>query len=369
MNIAFFVSSLLSSYWNGAATYYRGIGKALHERGHRVTFYEPDAYDRQKYRDIDPPPWAEVVVYSGNNEAVCYQLEAARGADLIIKASGVGVFDEMLEAGVVDLKTPSNLVAFWDVDAPATLERVQDCPGDAFRPLIPEFDLIFTYGGGRPVIEAYEALGAKACVPVYNGLDPEVHFPVAAEPRFEAALGFLANRLPDREARVDEFFFRAAAELPARSFLLGGNGWADKEMPENVSYLGHVGTEDHNAFNSSPLAVLNVNRESMARFGYSPATRVFEAAGAAACMISDPFAGVEEFFEPGAEILIAASGEGVAAEMEALAPDRARRIGEAARKRALAQHTYRSRIETVENALAIRSRFEGAASHPIGSRS
>ena len=196
LNIAFFGSSLTSAYWNGAATYYRGIIRALHERGHRVTFYEPDAYDRQKHRDMEDPEWARVVVYSDPYAA----LEQARGADLTVKASGVGVFDELLEAGVLE---SSGLCAFWDVDAPATLDRVHSNPLDPFAALIPRYDLIFTYGGGDPVVTAYQALGARACVPVYNALDPETHYPVAPDRRFACDLAFLGNRLPDREAPVD----------------------------------------------------------------------------------------------------------------------------------------------------------------------
>src|SRR5215207_3153311 len=130
LNISFFGSSLVSAYWNGAATYYRGIVRALHERGHRVTFYEPDAFERQKHRDIEDPPWARVVVYSAQSEAEVLQaVEQARGADLVVKASGVGVFDELLESAVLALQGPRTLVAFWDVDAPATLDRVHGDPG------------------------------------------------------------------------------------------------------------------------------------------------------------------------------------------------------------------------------------------------
>src|SRR5581483_5727603 len=116
---------------------------------------------------------------------------------------------------------------------------------------------------------------------------------------------FLGNRLPDREARVDMFFFDAARSLPGRRFLIGGNGWDDKAIPSNVASVGHVFTRDHNAFNSTPLALLNVNRESMARYGASPPTRIFEAAGAGACLISDAWAGIEKFLLPGTEILLA----------------------------------------------------------------
>lgn len=352
MNIAFFGSSLVSAYWNGAATYYRGILRALHQRGHRITFFEPDAYDRQKHRDLPDPPWAEVVVYPAEGDAgVLAALEQARSADLLVKASGVGVFDQLLERAVLELRRPGNLVAFWDVDAPATLDRVGSRPDEPFKPLIPRYDLVLTYGGGEPVVRGYRALGARACVPIYNALDPDTHHPVGPEPRFEAALSFLGNRLPDREARVEEFFLRAAAACPGKRFLLGGAGWGDKPVPENVRYVGHVYTRDHNAFNCTPRAVLNVSRESMARYGFSPATRVFEAAGAAACIVTDDWEGISLFLEPGEEILVARDGAEVAALLDGLTEERARRIGQAARRRILREHTYAHRAAQLEAVL------------------
>jgi spore maturation protein CgeB len=356
MEIAFFGSSLVSAYWNGAATYYRGIIRALHGLGHRITFYEPDAYDRQQHRDIPDPSWARVVVYSvDGQEAVRRALDEARGADLIVKASGVGVFDELLEEAVLALQKPGTLVLFWDVDAPATLDRVYRDPSDAFRALIPRYDLVLTYGGGQAVMDAYEALGARKCLPVYNAMDPATHHPVPPDPRFEGELGFLGNRLPDREARVEEFFLRAASELPESRFVLGGSGWGDKPMPANVHHVGHVYTRDHNAFNCSARAVLNISRESMARYGFSPATRVFEAAGAAACLITDYWEGIEQFLEPGSEILVARDGGEVAELVSALTTDRSRAIGEAARKRVLAEHTYGQRAEQLERLLGVQA--------------
>lgn len=358
LEIAFFGSSLVSAYWNGAATYYRGIVRALHDRGHHVTFYEPDAYGRQQHRDIGDPAWARVVVYAGEGEhGVLRALEQARGADLIVKASGVGVFDELLEREVLALRTPSNIVAFWDVDAPATLDRVMRDPTDAFRAHIPRYDVVFTYGGGDPVVRAYGSFGARRCVPIYNALDPSTHHPAAPDSRFECDLGFLGNRLPDREARVEEFFLRPATLLPDRRFLLGGNGWADKALPPNVTPLGHVYTHEHNAFNATARAVLNVNRESMARYGFSPPTRVFEAAGAAACLITDAWEGVEQFLEPGREVLVAANGEAVAAHLASLTADRAKVLGRAAQARVLSEHTYAHRaveVERVLDALTVR---------------
>jgi len=229
---------------------------------------------------------------------------------------------------------------------------VQNDPKDAFRACIPNYDIVLTYGGGAPVIEAYEALGARRCVPIYNALDPSTHHPVPVEERLRADMSFLGNRLPDREARVEEFFLRAAELQPGRSFLLGGSGWGDKPMPANVRWLGHVPTGDHNALNCSALAVLNIARESMARYGFSPATRVFEAAGAGACLITDAWVGLEQFLEPGEEVLVARDGEEVAAHLADLTPERARRIGDAALKRVLAQHTYTQRARLFEEALA-----------------
>src|SRR4051812_28636964 len=142
MTIAFFGSSLVSAYWNGAATYYRGILCALADRGHRVTFYEPDAFERQQHRDLADPPWATVCVYPATTDAVAAMIERSRGADLVVKASGVGVHDELLERLVPELAGPRTLVAFWDVDAPATLDRLERDPGDPFRALIPRYDVV-----------------------------------------------------------------------------------------------------------------------------------------------------------------------------------------------------------------------------------
>jgi spore maturation protein CgeB len=347
---------LVSAYWNGAATYYRGLLGALARRGHRITFYEPDAFGRQQHRDIDDPPWARVVVYSGTDSSGLSRcLDEAGRADFVVKASGVGVFDEILEREVAALKERGAVTIFWDVDAPATLQRLQRNAADPFYDVLPVYDLVFTYGGGPPVVEAYRRLGASECVPIYNAVDPATHRPVAPQARFAADLAFLGNRLPDREARVHEFFFGPAAALPQASFLLGGSGWEQNVPPlANVAYIGHVYTHQHNAFNCSSRALLNISRESMARVGYSPATRVFEAAGAGACLITDAWDGIESFLEPDREVLVAGDGEDVARHLKDLTPARAAAIGGAARQRVLAEHTYAHRARQVEALLSQR---------------
>jgi spore maturation protein CgeB len=348
MKIAFYGSSLLSSYWNGAATYYRGIIRDLARRGYDITFYEPDAYDRQSHRDIDPPDWCRVVVYPATIDHMKEVVARAADADIVIKASGVGVFDNELLEGVMDAARADAIRIFWDVDAAATVTELRADPDHPLHKTLPDLDAVLTYGGGPPIVAAYQSLGARNCRPIYNALDADTHRPVPPDDKFRCDLAFLANRLPDRERRVEEFFLSAAEQLPERSFLLGGAGWEDKQKPANVRYIGHVPTRDHNAFNATPIAVLNVARDSMASLGYSPATRVFEAAGAAACIVTDAWEGVELFLQPGKEILVARDGRDVAALIGELTPGRAAEIGKRALARILREHTYAHRGAEVD---------------------
>jgi spore maturation protein CgeB len=351
MRISFFGSSLVSAYWNGACTYYRGLLKEMARLGHTITFYEPDAYDRQAHRDIPDPPWARIVVYPATDVGWKRALEeAAADSDLLVKASGVGVFDAELEEALPQASSRA-IAAYWDVDAPATLEAMAERLDHHLHRVIAAYDVVFTYGGGAPVVGAYRSAGARLCVPIYNAVDPDTHYPVECDTALTCDLSFLGNRLPDREARVEEFFFKAASLQKKRLFLLGGSGWERRPEFANVRMLGHVGTAAHNAFFCCGHATLNVNRDSMARVGYSPATRLFEAAGAGACMISDCWEGISGFLEPDREILIAACGEEVAAHLETLDTGRAQTIGRAARRRVLAHHTYAHRARQTNDVL------------------
>ncbi|TYL89135.1 glycosyltransferase [Bradyrhizobium rifense] len=361
MKICFFGSSLVSSYWNGAATYYRGMLKEIAALGHDITFFEPDAFERQAHRDIADPNWAKVVVYPATPDGWQRSIDmAAKSADMLIKASGVGVFDQELEIAAAGIPSKATRI-YWDVDAPATLEAMALDPQHHLRRTIPSYDMVLTYGGGDGVVSAYRAMGARDCVPIYNALDPATHYSAPPLPRFGCDLGLLANRLPDREQRVETFFIDVARSLPEKTFVLGGCGWETKDTPANLRKIGHVGTADHNAFFGSGLATLNVNRDSMARYGFSPPTRVFEAVGAGACLITDQWDGIDHFLEPGREVLVASTGAEVADHISGLSPDRAHAIAGRARLRILGHHTYRHRARQFSDLfIGSSSRIEAA---------
>ena len=356
MKIVLFGSSLVSAYWNGAATYYRGMCKALHARGHHIVFVEPDLYERQTHRDlVADPPYAEVRVCQGWPD-LARELDRARDADLVAKCSGVGGWDLELARAVLQLQTARTRVAFWDVDAPQTLATaLAESPRDedTFRALVPRFDVVLLYGGGPPVEAAYARLGAQRTHLAYNAVDPAEYYPVPADCSRACDILFMGNRMPDREQRVRDLFFGAAEVAPEQTFVLGGNGWGDVTLPKNMRWIGHVPTGEHRAWNCSARLVVNINRSDMAATGYSPPTRVFEAAGCGACLITDAWTGISTFLAPGREVLVASSAADIASYARDVSPATAAAIGRAARERVLRNHTYSRRAADLDAALRL----------------
>jgi len=351
MRLTFFGSALESTDRNGAASYYRGLLAALADLGHDIVFCQPADADREAHRDLSQdPPYARVMVYGTEDERDTLVRTALEESDWVIKCSGVGAWDTELEWAISRLKGRAR-TAYWDVQAPVTLARLAADPRDPLRDALPRFDRVLTYGAGPRVADGYTRVGAQACVPIYNGLDPRVHHVPEPLPETRWDLLFMGNRHPDREERVAEFFFRAASSVPEARFALGGGGWEDVSMPDNVEYLGHVPPAEHNRVNRTARLVLNVHRQSRVETGWSPATRMFEAAGAAACQITDPWRGLNEFFARGKEILVAESGVEVARLVRDTGAERAAAIGRAAARRALAEHTYDRRAAQVAGLL------------------
>ena len=356
MRIFAFGSSIVSSYWNGAATYYRGCYKYLARLGYDITFAEPDAYGRQQHRDSDDFGYVNSIVYQPREKDGGADLDRmlglARGYDIVVKHSGIGCDDRELERRVPAECGDAAMTFIWDVDAPATIYRMREDPADALALATPGYDAILTYGGGPMARDGFLQFGARAYYSMYNGLDPETHYPVAPDPSLACDVCFLGNRLPDREARVEELFLRAAALAPDQSFLLGGEGWGDKQMPANVRYIGHVPTADHNRVNCSAGMVLNINRASMADFGFSPPTRVFEVSGAGTCLLCDDWPGISDCFEPESEILVVKSAEDVVKALHTHDTAARKGIGAAFHARGLRDHTYAQRAAQAHYAFA-----------------
>lgn len=364
MKIFAFGSSIVSSYWNGAATYYRGCYKYLARLGYDITFAEPDAYGRQQHRDDDDFSYVHSLVYQPREKDggrdLDRMLSLARHYDIVVKHSGIGCDDAELEARVPAECSDAAMTFIWDVDAPATIHRMRANPADALAHSTGAYDAILTYGGGPLARSGFLEFGAQAYYSMYNGLDPETHHPVAPDPTLACDVVFLGNRLPDREARVEELFLRAAELAPQASFILGGEGWGDKPLPSNVRWIGHVPTADHNRVNCSASIVMNINRASMAEFGFSPPTRVFEVSGAGTCLLCDDWPGISDCFEPDKEILVVKSAEDVVAALTRYDLAARRRIGAAFRDRGLADHTYAQRAAQADFAFReCRARRDG----------
>ncbi len=347
LTFSFFGSSLSTANCSSAELFYRSLTRALAERGHRVTFYQPNLKDRRQNHAEDKPNWARVVTYRDTDESALDALESAEESNLIIKCSGVGAYDDLLEAAVLELKKPETLVAFLDMEPRATLDRIQKDPEDSFKPLIPEYDFIFARAATSATVEDYIAAGAVECVPIHNALDSHIHFPVEPDPRFESDLSLICDRTQEHESLVEEFLLKPAIQMPDRKFLLAGNGWQEKPLPPNVRLSGTISLTDRNAFHCSSRAVLEIGASPKQRI-FSPPASLFEAGGAGACLLVESQAGIDCFLDPAREAIVVANGEELTEQLQRLTPERAREIGRAARQRLLASHTFLHRAEQLE---------------------
>ena len=354
MKVFVFGSSLTSSYWNETANYYRGIYKNLAHFGFRIAFAQPDTFPWQEHRDEGSYEFAEVIVYNTPYEMRAV-LDRACEADLVIRHSCAGTDDALLDKCVLDCKSANTQVAFWDIDAPSTLAALRANPFHPWRALIPEYDYVFTNGGGPQLIEHYENLGASSCHRICNALDSTTHYPVPPDPKLACDLLFVGDNVPEREVQVEKLFLAAAELAPEFRFALGGEGWERKALPKNVRRLGQVAGRDQLALNCSARLVLNLTPRSMAQAGFWPPMGIFEAAGAGACVVSNPWEGIDTFFEPGCEILVARDASDIADLVRTVDTALAREIGGAMRRRANAEHTYASRALQIREILKQRT--------------
>ena len=344
MKLVIFGLSISSSWGNGHATIWRGLCGALARQGHDVTFFERDVPYYAAHRDLQNSDDYELVLYSEWKDAEPLAREALRSAEAAVVTSycpdAVCASDMILDSAL-----PWRV--FYDLDTPITLERLkQEQNVDYIPPYgLEPFDLVLSYTGGRALEGLQTGLGARRVAPLYGSVDLDLHKPVEPSPQYSADLSYLGTYAQDRQEALERLFLEPARRTPGKKFVIGGALYPeDFPWSENVWFVCHVPPPLHPAFYCSSNLTLSVTRSAMAEMGYCPSGRLFEAAACETPVVSDHWEGLEEFFEPGREILIA-SQAGDVVDALALPPDELRRIGSAARERVLDEHTseHRSR--------------------------
>lgn len=344
MKLVIFGLTLSSSWGNGHATLWRGLIRALARRNHHVVFFERDVPYYAEHRDLAALPGAELVLYSDWSDVAARARTEARQADAGIVTSYCA---DARPAAALLREVPDTLSVFYDLDTPVTLARLR--AGEAVDYLPAEglrgFDLVLSYTGGGALEALRQCLGARRVAALYGHVDPQAHRPAPCDTRFSADLSYLGTYAPDRQPSLEKLFVEPARRRPAHRFVLGGSGYPpDFPWAGNIWFVRHVAPPEHPPFYSSSRLTLNVTRRDMATMGFCPSGRLFEAAACATPVLSDSWEGIEQFFTPGEEILLAASAEDATAALD-LPPRELARIGAAARERVLGEHTSERRAQ------------------------
>lgn len=338
MNIVIFGLSISSAWGNGHATLWRGLLRALHRHGHNIHFFERDTPYYASHRDAVSFPFVHLHLYPDWDANLPQAREKLAQADVGIATS---YCPDGIDACELVLESHLQRTVFYDMDTPVTLSRLDK--GESV-PYIPSnglggFDLVLSYTGGEALDALHKRLGARYVSTLYGWVDPDIYHPVTPSRNFASDLSYLGTYSADRQAALEELLLRPARALQDRSFLIGGAMYPDPaSWPQNIRHLDHVSPQQHADFYSSSPLTLNITRGSMAATGFCPSGRLFEAAACGTAVLSDWWTGLDTFFEPGEEIIIASSAAEAAA---AIGKDRAQlqQIGSKARQRALECHT------------------------------
>ena len=339
MKLVIFGLTLSSSWGNGHATLWRGLIRALTRRNHDVVFFERDAPYYAKHRDLAELPGARLVLYREWPQIAGRARSEAQRADVTVITSYCP--DAKSAAALLREAASGAVSVFYDLDTPVTLARLEAGEAVDYLPEegLRDFDLVLSYTGGAALEALRDRLGARRVAPLYGHVDPQAHRPAPRDERFSADLSYLGTYAPDRQPALETLFVEPARRRPAQRFVLGGSGYpSDFPWSGNIWFVRHVAPPEHPPFYSSSRLTLNVTRRDMAAMGFCPSGRLFEAAACATPVLSDAWEGIEQFFTPGEEILLAGSAEEATAALD-LAPAELARIGRAARERALDEHT------------------------------
>lgn len=347
MNLVIFGLTISSSWGNGHATLWRGLCRALGARSHHITFFERDVPYYAAHRDTTAPAGCHLRLYSDWENVRDEACSALDRADVGIVTSYCP--DALPACGI--LLDSRALRVFYDLDTGVTLARLD--AGELVSYLPPrgltDFDLVLSYAGGRALDALRARLGARYVAPLYGSVDPDAHRPVVDTPDLPRGhLSYLGTYAADRQRRLEELFIEPARRRPDRRFVIGGSQYpADFPWMRNIYYVSHMPPPQHPAFYCASAITLNVTRGPMADIGFCPSGRLFEAAACETPILSDTWEGLDSFFEPGREILVARNTDDALAALD-LSPGELSRVARAGRERTLAEHTAACRARELE---------------------
>lgn len=347
MKLVIFGLSITSAWGNGHATTYRALTRALHSRGHKIVFFERNQEWYAGNRDLPEPPFCDVHLYEKWQEVLPSVRKNLRDCDVAIVGSyfpdGIDATQELIDADVP-------VKAFYDIDTPITVSQLRRGGAEYLRAhQVAAFDLYFSFTGGPLLRELETKFGAQRAVPLFCSFDPDQYFSRGISSRYACDLSYMGTYASDRQPKLETLFCTPARNLPDSKFLLAGAQYPSRaRWPDNVRLITHLSPQWHAHLYSSSRFVLNLTRQEMVAAGYSPSVRLFEAAACGSVIVSDNWSGLETFFAPGEEILLADNSDDVVSYLKG---DQAQfaEVGRRAQQRVLAEHTSRHRAEQFES--------------------
>lgn len=347
--------AITSSWGNGHATTYRALARALKARGHQIVFFERDLEWYRSNRDMPEPPFCRVHIYEHWEDVRALLGRELADADVAIVGSyfpdGVVAADEVLNS-------PAAVRAFYDIDTPITISKLQAGDEEYLRrDQVSRFDLYFSFTGG-PMLDEIEAkFQARRAVPLYCSFDPSRYRLCAMEAKYRCDLSYMGTYAADRQEKLERLLCQPARLLPEKTFIVAGPQYPSQiQWSNNIKHIIHLEPKFHPPFYCSSRFTLNLTRKHMTAVGYSPSVRLFEAAGCGAAIISDCWAGIETFFTPEQEILLARSRDDVIAYLANIGEMEARAIGQRAQERVLAEHSAERRAIQFEEFVGAKAR-------------
>ena len=346
--------AITSSWGNGHATTYRALASALSARGHKVVFFERDLEWYASNRDMPEPPFCKVHIYERWEEVRPLLRRELNDADVAVVGSyfpdGVAAANEVLDSA-------ASVKAFYDIDTPITIAKLHAGDEEYLRrDQVPQFDLYLSFTGGPMLREIESSFGARRVVPLYCSFDPHRYRISETDSKYVCDLSYMGTYAADRQAKLEELLLRAAQSVPDKTFIVAGPQYpSEVTWPKNVKYIIHLEPKFHPAFYCSSRFTLNLTRKHMVKVGYSPSVRLFEAAGCGAAIISDRWAGLESFFHPNDEILLADTTADLVRYLHEVSLEEAARIGKRAQQRVLAEHSAEKRAAQFEELVGAKS--------------